>query len=343
MIIRVKNRKYDFFNSLSVNLKYDAIASTFSFKAEFNPNNEDQVELLHVGHFHTAIIEDDGDVLITGPILSNTFTTSKVVHLVGIGGYSLTGVLEDCNIPVSLYPLQSDGLNLLQIAQKLVEPFKLKIVVDSVVSALVNKVYTNTTAGEQQTIKQYLTELASQRNIILSHTRKGELLFTKAKTNQSPIIRIEPGGHKFSKMTMVFNGQAMHSDITVQKQADSDGGSASEATIKNPFVPFVFRSKVVSQSSGDDNDVNQAARNALSAELKNLTLTIELDSFRVDGNLIEPNNIVSVIDPNLMIFKKTNFFIEEVTFTGDPKREVSTLKCVLPSVYDDSKPVNIFE
>ncbi len=343
MIIKIKNRKYDFFNGVLINLKYDSIASTFSFQAYFNPENDDQRELLHVAHYHIVKIEHENETLITGPILSNTFTNTSRDQLAKIGGYSSPGVLQDCNIPISLYPLQSDGLSLREIANKLVSAFKLEIIVDPDVDSLMDKTYTNSTAGESQTIQQYLTELANQRDIVLSHTVDGELLFTKAQTNKDPILKFEPGGSLFTNMELSFNGQAMHSDITVQKQADADGGSASESTIKNPYVPFVFRPKIISQNSGDDNDTGEAAKSALSAELKNLKLTIELDRWTVDDKVIQPNNIISVINPKVYLYTKTNWFIESVSLTGDNKRQVARLSCVLPSVYDKSTPVNIFE
>lgn len=343
MIIKVHNKKYDFFNGVAVNLKYDSVASTFSFNAYFNPENNDQKNLLNVGHYHPVKVEHEDELLITGTILSNSLKTSSKKELAGIGGYSLPGVLEDCNIPVSLYPLQADKLSLREIAQRLIAPFKLEMVIDSDVNTLMNKVYTNSTADEHQTIKQYLTELATQRNIVLSHTEDGELLFTKAKTKKQPIIKIESGGQPFTNIALVFNGQAMHSHITVQKQANADGGSAGESTIRNPFVPFTFRSKVITQNSGDDNDTAQAAKNALSVELKNLRLTVVLDRWTIDNKIIRPNNIISVISPDIFLYTKTNWFIESVTFKGDNKAKTATLGCVLPSVYDNSTPVNIFE
>jgi prophage tail gpP-like protein len=135
----------------------------------------------------------------------------------------------------------------------------------------------------------------------------------------------------------------MHSDITVIKQADSDGGNAGEATIKNPYVPFVFRPKVVTQNSGDDNDTEQAAKNILAAELKNLTLTIVTDRWELDGKMLKPNNIISVLNPEVYIYKKTNWFIEQIDYTGDQEKTVATLKCVLPEVYNGGTPKSIVE
>jgi prophage tail gpP-like protein len=340
---RIRNRKVEFFNSFNISLRYDSIASTFSFNFLFNPENKEHKEMACLSHYHLATLEHNGELLLTGYILSQVFNNSSKKEMCGFAGYSLPGVLEDCEIPPSLYPLQSDNLSLSEIASKLIQPFKLKMVVDPAVSSKMNAVFEKTTAKETQTIKSYLTELAAQKNILVSHNEKGELLFTQAKTKQNPILNFEDGGVPFTKMTLSFNGQAMHSDITVIKQADSDGGNAGEATIKNPYVPFVFRPKVVTQNSGDDNDTEQAAKNILAAELKNLTLTIVTDRWELDGKMLKPNNIISVLNPEVYIYKKTNWFIEQIDYTGDQEKTVATLKCVLPEVYNGGTPKSIVE
>lgn len=341
---RIKVRKVDFFNSFTLSLKYDAIASTFSFNFYFDPKNPDHRELSCVSHFHEAIVEHNGETLVTGYVLSEVFNSSNVKELVQFGGYSLPGVLEDCEIPYSSYPLESINLSLRQIAQKLIAPFKLKMIVDPAVSSKMDIAYDKTTAKESDTIKGYLTELAAQRDIIISHNERGEILFTRSKANQVPILHFEPGNNSipFTTMGMSFSGQPMHSEITVVKQASSEGGNEGRATIINPYVPIVYRPKVIIQTSGDDNSTADAAKNALAAELKNIVLTITTDRWEVDGKIIKPNNLISVINPDLFIFKKTNWFIESINFVGDNTKTTATLTCVLPEVYNGQTPVNIF-
>lgn len=344
MILKIKKRKYDFFNRFQLNLKYDSVASTFSFDGYFNPDNKDHRELLHVGHFHPITVEHNGELLVSGILLSEVFRDSSVKELTSLGGYSLPGVLEDCQIPTSIYPLQSDKLTLKEIAQKIIEPFNLEMVIDPVVSRKMNAVYETSTANALQPIKAYLSELASQKNIILSHTPEGKLLFTQANTKKTPIIDFnipEGGSIPGTAMSLTFNGQRMHSQITVLKQAGS--GNAGQSTANNPFVPFTFRSSVLVQNSGDDNDTQKAAKNALAKELQNIKLKITTDRWEVDDKIIKPNNIVSVINPNIYLFKKTNWFIESINFTGNEKRTTAVLNCVLPEVYNGKTPTNIFE
>lgn len=340
-----------YFNNFTLNLKYDSIASTFGIEFYFDPKNKEHAELACVSHYHECILQHNGETLITGYIISQAFLSQAKKQLVQLGGYSKPGVLEDCEIPTNLYPLQADGLTLKEITKKLIAPFNLGLVIDGIAAKDSNQKFTldekldaaitKTNAKENQNIKSYLTEMATQRNIILSHDVKGNLLFTEAKTNKAPIFHVEAGVIATS-IKMSFNGQAIHSQIEVVKQADSGGGEAGYAIIKNPYCPIVFRPKVITQSSGDTNTIEEFAKNALAAELKNIFVTIIIDRWEVDGKLIKPNNIITIYSPENYIYKKTKFFIESVSFKGDNKEQVATLICVLPCVYDRTTPKNIF-
>lgn len=343
MIIKIKrHKKVEFFNAFSLLLKYDAVASAFSFSFFFNPKDDLMQVLFQPGHYHQVDVEHNGELLIRGFVLGQSFGAAAEKQLSTVSGYSLPGVLEDCEIPTSLYPLQSDGRTLLQIAQRLVSPFPFNIIVDDVVSAKMNSKFDTSTASETQTIKGYLTEIAAQKKIIISHSPEGNLLFTEAKTKIKPFYHFEKGMPETS-MSLNIDGQSMHSHITVQKQASSDGGNAGEVTIVNPYVPYVYRPKVISQSSGDDIDTTEAARMALSAELKAIVLTINTNVWEIDGKIIKPNSIITVKNDELFLFKKTNWFVESIQFNGNETSTTATLTCVLPEVYNSDPVVNIFE
>lgn len=339
---RIRVRNVEGFNNFSLSLRYDSVASTFNFDFTFDPKNPEHRELACVSHFHEAFIEHNGERLITGIILSNIFSMSPAKKMIPFAGYSLPGVFEDCEIPVDLYPLQSDGLTLREIASKLIKPFGLKMVVDSSVASRMDKPYKTATAKESQKIKEFLCELASQRNIIMSHDETGALVFTEAKTNKTPILVLTdetiPGIEAF----LTFSGQQLHSHITVMKQADSDGGNAGQVTVRNPFVPIVYRPRTIIQTAGDDNDTELAARMALSEELKNIFLTVTVDRWELDGKLIRPNNTIRMKRPDLFLFKEVDWFIEQVDYTGDQAKQTCVLRCVLPEVYTNAVPRNIF-
>jgi prophage tail gpP-like protein len=306
--------------------------------------------------------------MLTGQILSEAFADSQIKSLVPISGYSLPGILEDCQVPVNkaidlaiasgnlklpktspstpyAYPIQDEGLTLRQIATKYIAPFNLKMIVDPAVDSLMDEPIIETAIEPKDTIKHYLNELASQKNINLTHNEKGEIFFTRVKTNLKPVLRfnVPKGGLPGTKMKLMFNGQQMHSHITVVKQADTDDENAAEETVVNPYVPFVFRPKTIVQNSGNNTDTLSAAKNALAAELRELTLTIELDRWDINNKIIKPNNLVTVTNPEIYIFKPTNFFIESIDYKGDQKEMTATLHCVLPSAYDGTDPLYIYK
>lgn len=349
MELRINHRIGDgivdviYFNDFDIDLKFDSVASTFSFKALFDPYNKVHAELYCVSHFHEATLLHEGETLISGFLLSQGFTHSSIKEMAQLTGYSKPGVLEDCEIPPSLYPLQTDGLTFAEIARKLASPFRLKVVIDDSVSGVMNTAIPKSTASETQNIKSYLTELATQRHVVMTHTPEGALLFTKAKTKLKPIAHFEEGtpGTSFS---MSFNGQGIHSHITVIKQASEDGGNAGEYTIHNPYCPvaYVFRPKVVTQSSGDDITIEEFAKQQLANELKNIKFVINTDRWKIDGKIIRPNNIITIFCPEIYVYKKIELFIESVKLKGDAEKTVAELICVLPEVYNGETPKNVF-
>lgn len=339
---RIRNRTVKYFSRFALDIRYDSVASVFSFDFFFDPDSQEHVDLACLGHYHLATLEHNDELLLTGFILSATFESTSGRNPVKCSGYSLPGVLEDCNIPPSLYPLQSDGLTLKEITDKLLRPFKIRRRVDPAVAARMNTPYKTTTARESQTIKAYLSELASQKQIIMSHTPAGELLFTEANTDKPPILHFT-GGIPSIAMNLTFNGQPMHSHITVLKQADIDGGNSGEATVKNPYVPYVYRPKVIVQSSGTDIDTIRVAKAALAEELKHIKLVIKTDRWEIDGSIIKPNNTILVENKEVYSFNPVKWFIESVRLEGNKDKTVATLTCVLPEVYNGRTPKYIFK
>lgn len=337
MTLKINNKKFDFFNSFSLQLRYNSVGSAFSFVAYFNPDNTEHKQLLKPLRYARCIVEHEGETLITGTLLNNSFKSAPVKQLVSISGYSVTGVLEDCE---TFEPLQSNGLTLKEVAEKLLKPFNISMVIADAVKAKMDETFTVTTANEKQSVKSYLTELAAQKNIIISHTAGGSLLLTVANASQKPLIHFD-GSIPGTELSLSINGQAMHSIIKVVAQADTETANTAENTVTNPFVP-VYRPKLVVQSSGTDNDTEQAAKNVRADELKNIKLTITTDRWMIDGKVIKPNMVISVTDPELFLYKKTNWFVESVKLDGDSSKTTAVLECVLPEVYNGNEPHNIF-
>lgn len=354
MILQIGDTAFTEFNEFELNLAYDAVASTFGFKVLYNPENSAHREAFKALQYKECTIEHKGKLILTGTIVNHSFTNSAQKHLVTITGYSKPGVLEDCQIPTSLYPLQTEGLSLKEITQRLIKPFGLKLqVIDGVrrrgnkpyykpVTEKADKKIETSTAYETQSIKEYLTEIASHLDITITHNNKGELVFTEPDTDQEPVIIINDRGGPATEITLEANGQDMHSQITVQRQASIKGGNAGEHTVANPYCT-AYRPKVISQTTGDDTTTEQAARAALGAELTAIRARIQLKNWTFEDHLITPNSIITIEKRELQITKPARLFVNAATYTYNEKGESAALECVLPEVYTQDTPTNIFK
>lgn len=361
-----------FFASSKINLKYDSIASTFSVSIYFDPSNQEHAEIAGVSHYHEVIVNylhsnNTTQKLITGYILSQMFVKSSKPELTSIGGYSKTGVLEDCDIPTDI-PLESVGLTFRNIVEKIIKKFGgskgIKFIVKQSkgradvtfkdTSSRVDEELPKVTGPESKNIKSYLTELATQKNLVLSHTNTGDLLITTANTDSEPLFEVDAdkdNSFGIESITMNYNGQALHSEITVVRQADDEGGNAAIYTIKNPLCPIVFRPKVESLKVGNDITISEAAQNELCKELKAINFTIVMSKVAFNNQFITPNNVIVLKSRANYLYKRTKLFIESVDYEAESDNEKITLTCVLPWVYNyyalniDGKrsgPYNIF-
>lgn len=339
MNIKINGVDIAFFNNFTLNLKYDSVASTFSFNAIYDPGNKSTAFLFKPLSYNEIEIFHQGELFLTGTILNHTFSSKPQKTAASFSGKSLPGILEDCEIPIEAYPLQSDNKSLKEIAQKLVNAFNIRMVIDPSVSSLMDEVFEKSVAKETQSPKDYLASLCSQKNIILSHTAKGELLFTRAKITK-PIINFQDKQDN-TEMGLSINGQGIFSQTTILRQSSVDGGNAGQGKINNPLISR-YRPKIQSQSSGTDNDTAKVARNALSAQMKNIKLKVNIDRWIIENAILKPNKIITAISQELFLDKKTEFFIESIDYIGDHQKNTMALACVLPQVYNQDSFKNIF-
>jgi len=127
---------------------------------QFNPENPEHKQIFKPYSYSTVEVFHNGELLMTGTFLNNSFLSASKKSLIPISGYSVPGILEDCEIPVSSYPLQSINLNLKQIAEKLIKPFGIKMIVDPLVEDKMNRTFKSST-GENLLIAVYMVGMVN--------------------------------------------------------------------------------------------------------------------------------------------------------------------------------------
>ena len=337
MKVKANGTDFVYFNDTIVELTLDAVASTFSFTGRFNPNNRNHRALFQpLGFPEIQIIDDDDTLLLTGTVINSNQKSQAEPELTTLSGYSKTGVLNDCTIPLRAYPLESLNRSLREIAQKLLGVFQLGMVVDASVRDQMDVVYAKTVAEPTDTIVGYLSKLAAQRNIVLSHTPDGRILFYRPNAAARP-------SHSFTKanvrhMGWTIQGQALHSHIAVLTQPGEDNPNANLADeVTNPLVG-TFRPTVAIMSDGTAGETKRAADNKMAAELKNIALIIRLDTY----HKAVPGEIAEVVNPDIHLSLRTRFMISKVVYKNRENGDMTLLTLVLPETYTGETPKLMF-
>lgn len=344
--LRIQGRNYSFFNKISIDLKYASSASTFSFEAQFNPNNSlDRFLFRPLAYANVGINSSLGERLITGTILQNNFQRSSEQRLATLSGYSSTGVLSDSAFPIESYPLHFTNVTYRELVLRAISFFdpNINFVVEND-DGFADEIIEEITATTTITVYKFLSEVAAQRNLFLTGDSFGNLLLTRTNINSNPITHFQQSTPS-TTISLNVNGQGIHSDITAMKQPDVENDNVSQSTIRNSLVSAI-RPITVQQNVGNDVTVEQVARNVLAKELRNIRLTINTDrwTWLRNGTLetMRPNNVVSVTSPDNFIFERTNFFVESVRLNLDNNKETATLTCVPVEVYNNQVPTQLF-
>lgn len=372
MKIKINGKHYLYFNDVSIDTSLDSVASTFGFTAKFDDSNPLHRELFRPLSYHRVeFLGDNNRPISTGTILVNDFNSEAAPSLVTFSGYSLGGVLEDCQIPLELYPLESNNRTLKEISERLLSYFGLKLIIYDEVSKECNQIIAKSVAEPEETIKDYLAKIAAQKNVIVSHDIYGNVIMFRPKTNS-------PSKGSFYKentvnMRLSVDGQSMHSSISTLRQPTkpkkgstdilsddydplagggddilsddtSIGGSKKKSkillpvdTIYNPLIK-VKRPKVDKLSSGDIADTRKGANNAIANELKSIALSFELHRWEP----ISIGDIIEVQNPELYLFEKNRWMVSGTIINESGEVRTSSITCVLPETFTGQTPKNIF-
>ena len=324
MKVLLNNKTYINFTDYGIDLYYNTIASTFAF------SSLNDIILNPFGYDEVKIFDDNENLLLTGTITGFNKKDSVKPTLTAFGGYSLTGILDDVSVP---YPLQTDGLSLQKIAEKLLKKFNIKMIVDSSATTLMTKTFKKSTASDSQSIANYLTELAAQKGLVITHNSNGDLLFTKVNYSAKKTYAYFDNSQEIE---MGINAQGMHSDIKIVRQASKDNENAGEYDIKNPYVTK-YRPITLSLSSGDIYSLKEAARYELGKELMNI-------NFSIYGTktFIPAGEVVEIKSDRLGIKNYIKCIVIQSSIKGSAKGETYDLKLQLLDCFSVDPVKNIF-
>ncbi len=362
MKAKVNGKYFLYFNEVIISTTLDTIASTFSFFAFYDATIPGHNELFRPLSYAKIEFFDDNDRLLsTGTIVHWNFKSDSGPSLVQLSGYSLPGVLEDCQIPYRLYPLESNNRTLAQIAARLISPFNFNNIVYDSVKNEANQTIAKTIAKIDESIKDYLCKVANQKNVVLSHDIHGNLIMFRPDIHSAPKLSLND--QNTVSMELDVDGTKIHSDITTIRQPSRGDNPANQfenendlnnisnpdapkgkvfkiesiSTVKNPLVkayrPYVDRLTKLSFY-----DTQRAALNMRAAELKNIRVNFELDHWPV----VSVGDIIEVYNPELFIVNKVKMVLETTIIQESSKSKTMKGTLVLLETFTGDEPQNIF-
>lgn len=308
---------------------------TVEFGAPFDEDLPGFRDAFRPFSYKDLVITVGGSPLFTGTMVAVSPVLENNRRSVSVEGYSKPGVLNDCTAPASAYPLEFDSLGLRNIALKLSESFGVAVELEGDQGAVFERV----ALAPAKKILSFLIELAKQRNLIVSSTSKGALLFNKSTAAGSPVAILTQGASPVTDVSPFFSPQDYYSHITGLEPVIT-GLQGSQFTVKNPRLSGVVRPLTFEVPDTEDADVKTAVE-AKAARMFGAAVTyiVGLDTWRdPSGELWEPNTTVKLIAPGAMIYEEFEFIIRTVEFSRAGSAETAALTLVLPGAFSGKIP-----
>lgn len=350
--LEVDGQQFDQWSELTVVLRLNTVASTFSFTGDRTEANE---HLFRPGVMHECIVwldKDNGDreKLITGYICGKGLSSQRVKALETVSGYSRPGILNDGNMPKGLYPLQYNQANLREIAARICRYYDLELYVHPGAQADAEKRYEEVDCKPTEKIKDFLSRIAKDRGITVAHDNLGRLMLYK-------IVNITPARSQINekrdptlKISMSPTEQRLHNTclaITDSEATDlstgenSEVGAVEDAVVRSPFLKTDLKRNttvVLKNIEATRENLYALAEAELAREARAFPIICSKEGWDFRNRIVRAGFYLKV-EAESIFYKETKTVVETMTFTKKPKSPpMLEFTCVLPCVYTGKLP-----
>lgn len=335
--VLIDGKRFRFWDRVRITRAIDTM-DTVEFGAPFDADAPGFRETFRPFSFKTVVITVGGEPLFTGTMVAVSPAVENGQKIVSVSGYSLPGVLNDCTSPASTYPLEFDNQGLREISGALSSPFGIGVEFEGDQGAVFERVASE--PGKK--VLAFLTELAKQRNLVISSTPRGTLLFSQSKETGPPVARLQQGSAPVMAVTPFFSPQEYYSHITGIEPVIV-GLAGSQFTVKNPRLLGVTRPLTFNAPDTLDADVKGAVEAKAGRMFGNMaSYSVRVATWRdPNGNLWEPNTIVKLQAPEAMIYNEYAFVVRSVEFEREGRAETATLNLVIPGSFSGKVPESL--
>lgn len=332
--ILIDGQRFRFWDKVRITRAIDAM-DTVEFGAPFEADVPGFRETFRPFSFKPVVTTVGGSPLFTGTMVAVSPAVENSQKVVSVSGYSLPGVLNDCTPPASAFPLEFNNQGLREIATTLAAPFGLSVIFQADQGAVFERVATE--PGKK--VLAFLTELAKQRNLIVSSTPEGALIFWQSVEAGAPVAQLQEGSAPVLSVTPFFSPQEYYSHITGIEPVIV-GLAGSQFTVKNPRLQGVVRPITFNAPDTLDADVKAAVEAKSGRMFGNMAAySVRVATWRdPQGELWAPNTTVTLLAPDAMVYSEYEFVIRSVEFSRESKVKTATLNLVIPGSFSGQIP-----
>lgn len=332
--VTINGRRFRRWSAVSITRNLDAV-DTFTLSAPFQPEDRAWRDTFRPFSFQTVEVSIGGQPVFTGTAVSVTPSLGPDAKEVTMSGYSLPGVLTDCTQPASAYPIEFNGLRLVEIAQQICRPFGLTATDASGGGAAFDRV----AAGTAETGFNFLSTLARQRSAVLGSTETGALEIRRTDTPGAPVARLREGQSPLISVAPTFNARQYFSHVTGLEPAVV-GIPGEQYTARNEFLAGTLRPHVFSATDADPGTLADAvdakmARMFADMAAYSATVTTWRDA---NGAIWAPGAAVKMTAPGAMVYTDYKFQIRTVGLDMTHDKKTATIDLIMPGGYSGQQP-----
>lgn len=286
--------------------------------------------------FPRVAVKVGAELVCTGYVKDIAPDVQATISSVGVTVYSIAHELTEICVDPSRLPLEFSGLDLKQIAGKVVTA---SIGEESVFDGHPGGAFGRVRAEPDADIHGFIVDLARQRGFVLSDTPTGALWFRSEAPLGAPVARLK--GQPLTRVRAAFEPGNWYSTVTGRGKRKAGKGGA-RFTEYNPLYRAEHpRSHTLKLDDLESADVPNSAQAAIGRMIASaVSYTVEdLPSWRdPSGALWAPNTTVTLTAPEAMVYRETELVIRSIVFRQSPESETATLSLVLPGTFGGALP-----
>lgn len=332
--IKIKGVEFKAWSTINVQRNFDSV-DTLSVSYPFDPKNQQLKEIFKPLSYNVGEVYYGDKLVFKGLLLdvvsrSDANQTSEEATF-----YALSGNLIDCTFPGSLTTLQYDNQTIKTIFNQIADQFGLNIYFAADGGGSFDRV----ACSPDQKVFDFMVDLAKQRGLVISSLADGGILVRKGKTSGSLVATLKEGQPPIISITNDSDARSYYSELTTVTTGRQKTNINGKYTTKNNRLSLLRPLTQISRDT-DTGSIKDASEGLAGRMYANaIKYQVEIPSWINSlKKIYETNTFVNITAPSVRIYNEYKFMIMKVDLFADADKEITSLKCVLPTAFTNKAP-----